>query len=496
MTTEILALIIGYLVILLIIGFRAGRHVIKEPESFYVADRKLNWLQEGLSIFSTAMPGAALLGTVGQFYKLGSGFLGYAFGYVLLAPALYCLVGSRFRRLGARFKWQTQADFLREYFGGEHFSSKALGWISTVMGIVFLIPYLSISPIAVALTMQTYLGIPYSLGVVIFVIIATSYAAYGGLRSVANTDVYHGILLLLFFVAFTVGTIAVAGGFAHVATASVNRQYLSVGSPAIWALLFVPWIVQTGFNPIVAPDRSLRMFSVRDDMNLRRGAILMGTTLGFAALAFFTVSLALHLLAPGTSNSDKAVLDGLTNGAGWLIPFFIVSVWASSLAVVSMQLLTVANLFTKDVLPLFNRATAGDPAGQKDEGATSRVVRVGRIVMVVTAGLAVGFAVRKPIYIFSIVGTVLNFWTQLGVVFLFALFWRRTTRLGALSGVLIGIAVVVISTWVVPAPSVVLPGTIGALANSLTILTVSLLAKGAATESSERTAMRMVVRGV
>ena len=500
MITAIVVSLSVYLLLLLLIGFRAGRRVHKNPESFFVADRQLTWLQEGLSIFSTAVPGAALLGAVGQFYGLGASFLGYAFGYALFAPVLYWLIGSRFRRIGAANHYQTQSDFLQDFFG-----SRVLGWIASAMGLSLLIPYFAINPIAVGQTMQNYTGLPYTIGVIIFMVLALSYALYGGLRAVADTDVYHGILLLLFFVVLIIGVVSVAGGLGDV-FGPQNNDNLSIANPALGVAIFLPWLVQIGFTVVVAPDRSLRMFSARDDLNLRRGVILMASSLAFASAVYFITALALHLLISGSvENTDTAVLIGINERLPWLVPFFVVGIWGSSLAVASMQMLTIANLFVKDVLAPFDAwrarrassAERGSSVEEQRQVMTARTVTIGRIVMLTAAFFSFIIAAGQPIFIFAIVGTVFGFWTQLGVVFLFGLFWRRTTKIGALSGLIVGLVLTATWTWVLPRPfGITAPGSLEALFTAAVIVVVSLLTYGRVDENTEhRERLRAIGEG-
>ena len=94
-TVTILA---AYLAIILAIGFRSGRGIERNSESFFVANRHLNWLQESMAVFTTAAPAGALLGTTGLFYSAGADMLGYLIGYAFLMllnphhePVTFCL---------------------------------------------------------------------------------------------------------------------------------------------------------------------------------------------------------------------------------------------------------------------------------------------------------------------------------------------------------------------------------------------------------------------
>ena len=104
-----------YLLIILAIGFHSGRDAGKNAESFFVANRRVNWLQEAMAVFTTPAPAGALLGTIGLFYGSGD-MLGYLFGFVFFKPLVNWYVGSRLRRLGRAQGYQTYAVFIGEFY--------------------------------------------------------------------------------------------------------------------------------------------------------------------------------------------------------------------------------------------------------------------------------------------------------------------------------------------------------------------------------------------
>ena len=110
----------------------------------------------------------------------------------------------------------------------------------------------------------------YLAGVVLFVIIATVYTLKGGLRAVANTDIFHGILLLVFLFAAVIVLAIHGGGVKHI----LDTPKATVATSGPGLSIFLSWIFYMGFGTCVQPDRSFRMFSVRDESNMRRGMSL------------------------------------------------------------------------------------------------------------------------------------------------------------------------------------------------------------------------------
>ncbi len=496
-----------YLFFLFVIGIRAGRKTRDNPESFFVADRKLNWIQEGLSVYSTAIPGASLLAAVGQFYHLGTSFMGYSFGYGLAGPILYWVIAYRLRRIGVVYKLQTQADFARLFWG-----SRPLGWIVSALGIVMLIPFLSVLPIAIGMSMKQFTGLPYSFGVGLFLVVSLSYALYGGLRAVADTDVYHGILLFLFVPVLIFAVVHAAGGLGTVWNAPVNHAVIATNS---WEgiAVFLPWFIQLSATTSVGPDRALRMFSVKDERNLRFSVLLIAFTVGLTSALFFIDGLALRVLvSPASSSPDKAPLlaiDHIAISHPWLIPCFLVTVWGGSLAVGSVQMLTFANLVVKNgYIPwkarknsenseaIFGRkgfASAAVPT----KAAALESVRVGRLAMVTIGVLATILAFIPIPNLFTIVAMVFGLWIQMLPMLFLGLFWKKTTTTGILSGILVGIALALIWTWVLPAPfGTGQPGSIALIVNFFVVFAVSLVTRNNQVEVAKRKELLKLANGV
>ncbi|MFE9958958.1 sodium:solute symporter [Micromonospora sp. NPDC005299] len=480
MSIWIYGLLFVYLGVILAVGFLAGKKTRDDPESFYVADRQLNWKQEGLSVFSSAATGAALLGTIGQFYGLKGGFLGYAVGYAVFGPALYWLMGSRLRRLGARYGYQTQAEFLGHYFG-----SKTLSLASSIMTVGLLMVYMAVLPIAVSSAMAKYTGLNYNVGVVLFLVVALSYTLYGGLRAVAQTDVWHGMILLAFLLLLVGGLVWAAGGPLDLISAPESQSYQFIPSTNSGLLIFLPWLITIAVSIVSLPDRSHRMFSAKNDKNLRQAVILMGATLGFTSFAFLFSGMALNILVPGVKKTDGAILLGLEGHAKWLIPLFVVNVWGASIAAASMHMLTVANVFMKDIYaPLHRRLNPA--AGASADPSGRRSVQVGRVMMLLTAFVALLVSAGQPKVIFDIVGVVLGLFSQFGVIFLLTLFWRRTTKAGVVSGLVVGIGLTLMWQYAVASPfGMAQPSVIALAANVAVTVVVSLLTQGVSRRAGE-----------
>lgn len=423
-----------YLVVVLIIGFYSSRGAGKDAESFFVASRHLNWLQEAMAVFTAIAPAGALMGTIGLFYRVGGNMLGYVYGYAFMMPLTYWYIGSRLRRLGQQRKYQTQAMFIRDFY-----QSRYLRLGVAIVGIGASIPYFMVNPVALGELLHLYTGFPYFAGILLFVVIATAYTLTGGLRAVANTDIFHGVLLLLFLLTAVIVLVTHAGGIAHVlATPKAAAPVSGTG-----VIIFLAWIFHRGFGTSVEPDRCFRMFALRDDFHLRRGVIVSAAMTAFAGFSYYATGLAVHSLIPNLAKSDTALATSLEVVAVWLIPWFVMNCWGAGMSSFTSGMLSSANIFVKDLfepwyLPRHNLS------GEKRD---QLIIKVSRLFIVFLALVTVCVGFFPPPFIWSLINLKDGLILQAFPMFMLGFLWPRITRVGVIFGWTAGLGCVILWTF-------------------------------------------------
>ena len=468
----------AYLICILIVGVYSGHGAGKDAESFFVANRQLNWLQESMAVFTTTIPAAALVGTIGLFYAGGANMIGYLISYSFLMPLTYWYVGSRLRRLGRAKGYQTQAVFISDFY-----QSRYLRWAVALAGIAFSIPILMTSPVALGYLLDHYTGIPYTVGVLLFIGVSAIYTLKGGLRAVANTDIFHGVLLLLFLVGTIVTVVLHAGGIVHVL--DTPKATVSTSGPGLE--LFLAWIFYVGLGTCVQPDRAFRTFAVRNENNLRNGVILSGAMVGLSALSFLTIALAVHSFAPDIKQTDTTLATGLELAAPWLIPWFVMNAWGGGMSAFTAGLLSVANIFIKDIFePWYVRRRNVAPGPHQDR----LIVLSARVFISCMILITAGVSFYPPPFIWSLINITLGSLLQFFPMFVFGFLWRRVTWLGAASGWTIGVIAMFLWSFVFKPPFGPLAGVNALAVNVVVLIIVSLLVP----ETKERKAQREALR--
>jgi Na+/proline symporter len=468
----------AYLISILVVGVYSGRGAGKDAESFFVANRQLNWLQESMAVFTTTIPAAALVGTIGLFYAGGANMLGYVISYSFLMPLTYWYVGSRMRRLGRAKGYQTQAVFI-----GDFYQSSYLRWAVTLAGITFSIPILMTSPVALGYLLNHYTGIPYTAGVLLFIVVSAVYTLKGGLRAVANTDIFHGVLLLLFLVGTIITIVFYAGGIVHV----LDTPKATVSSSGPGLELFVAWIFYVGLGTCVQPDRAFRMFAVRNENNLRTGVIISGVMVGLSALSFLIIALAIHSFAPDIKQTDTTLATGLELAAPWLIPLFVMNAWGGGMSAFTAGLLSVANIFIKDMFEPWYVRRHNIAAGPEKDGL---IVFAARAFITCMILITAGISFYAPPFIWSLINISLGSVLQFLPMFVFGFLWRRVTSLGAALGWTIGVVCMFLWSFVFKPPLGPLAGVDALMVNTVVLIIVSLLMPEKKELKDQREAMR------
>ncbi len=469
-----------YLVLILAIGFYSGRGAGKDAESFFVANRNLNWLQESMAVFTTIAPAGALLGTIGLFYKDGGNMLGYIIGYSFLMPMTYWYIGSRLRRLGRARGYQTQAVFIRDFY-----QSNYLRWGMAIVGICAAIPYFMVNPVAVGYLLNRYTGFPYTAGVVLFVVLATVYTLKGGLRAVANTDIFHGILLLSFLLAALVALIHHGGGVTHM----LDTPKATVGTTGPAFGVFFSWLFYMGFGACVQPDRCFRMFAVRDESNMRRGVIMSGAMVSFAAFSYYAIALAVRSFIPDIKNTDTTLATGLQVAAVWLVPWFVMNAWGGGMSNFTSGMLSVANIFIKDLFePWFVRRRNIPPGDERNR----LIIIATRIFIVCMAFVTVLVCFYPPPFIWTLINITHGSLIQFFPMFMIGFLWRGVTRLGAQVGWTCGVLCMMMWSFVYKPPLGPLAGIDALIVNAILLIVVSLLVPEKQELKDEREALRRV----
>jgi solute:Na+ symporter, SSS family len=462
----LITFVVVYLLVTIGIGLLAARRV-KSSKDYLVAGRSLPLYMNVATVFATWFGAETVLSVSATFAKDGlSGVPGDPFG------ATVCLVLAAlvFARLFYRMNLLTIGDFYKERYGKsvEVLTSVAitlsyLGWTSAQMTALGLVIHV-LSGGAIDLNTAILVGA----GVVLI------YTIFGGMWSVAFTDLFQTVIILigLTLVAVLVGDLA--GGPAKVisqAAAEGKFDFFPSDGAGWWAMAGA--FFAFAFGSIPQQDVFQRMTSAKDEKTAVRGTVIGGLVyFAFAFVPIFIAYAALvadpslkELFASEDARAIQRVLPDLILNKMplWAQVMFFGALLSAILSTASGALLAPTAIFTENVLRPFV-----PHMGDRQFLLTLRV-----ILVTFSAG-ALLFALNSKSTMYEMVQNAYNVTLAGAFVPLVAgAYWKRATTQGALLSIILGIGCWLGASNVAP-EAMVPPNLIGLFASVIGMVMGSL----------------------
>jgi SSS family solute:Na+ symporter len=310
-----LAVIIGYFVLMLIVGFYASkRYPIKTFEDWSLAGRSFRTITNFFTAHATQLSALQYMGFFAYIYIFGIVTFHAIYNMYLLAsvPFLATVLGPKVWKLGRKFGHITSSDLIAHYYG-----SNSLGLLVGIVLFLAIIPYIQVQVMATGYIFDIASDkiVPYWLGALVAYLIVIVYTWAGGMRAVAYTDIIQGAML---FIGVWIGgawiVSALGGGifkvFSEVATKSPTHLLVP---PKGWTHLFLfSWALPVALGWQSHPHMWLRLHTPRDEKTARRWPLPM--FIFNATTGFFVVltALTLFLVKPGMAKvADRLFIETL-----------------------------------------------------------------------------------------------------------------------------------------------------------------------------------------
>ena len=441
----IIGVLLFYFAILIGIGWWASRES-RSVSGFYVAGKKLPSWVIAFSSNTTGESGWLLLGLTGMGYLVGFHALWIVLGEVIGVALAWSLVARPFKEFTDRYDAITVPDYLADRFRDR---AHAIRIVSAIIIFSMVWAYTSAQLTASGKAFSSFLGTSYEGGVLIGAAVIFLYTSIGGFKAVAYSDVLQGVLMFLCLLVLPIVGIQQAGGWGEVmrAIGSIDPALLNpMGEHGLTVTGVMSAISFAGIGLafLGAPQLLTRFMSARN-----RGQILEGGVIAVLCIIVFDIGAVL------TGVAGRVLFPGLADPET-VLPMMSTELFPAIVAGVILVVVLAAIMSTVDSLLILASSAVVRDVFQKvlrPDFSDRQLSRIGRGLTVVIGlgGLAVALPESRMIFWF-----VLFAWSGLASAFtpvvLCSLFWRRTTRAGALSGMISGFLTAVV--WVLP----ILPG--------------------------------------
>ena len=455
----LVAFVILYLAVTIAIGLWAAQRV-HNSRDYVVAGRSLPLYMSAATVFATWFGAETVLSVSATFAKDGlGGIVADPFGssFCLLFVALF------FARTFYRMDLLTIGDYYHKRYNkavevttSVAITTSYLGWTSaqmTALGLVF--------------SVLSGGAIPLDAGIALGALIVLGYTIWGGMWSVALTDLFQSVVILvgLVAVAWLVGDMAGGAGKVIAAASEAGRfEFWPKGGAKEWLAFVAAWMT-LAIGSIPQQDVFQRVTSARDEKTAVRGCLVGGGVyFAFAFVPIFIACSALviepgyaKLFAGEDAREIQRILPNLVleRTPLWAQVMFFGALLSAILSTASGALLAPTALFTENVIRPF--------AGRMGDRQFMLLMRV---VLVVFTLAALVFALNSRSTMYEMVQSAYKVTLVSCVVPLAAgIFWKRANVPGAVLSVVFGLLAWIVAEFT--AADATLPPQLAGLAASL-----------------------------
>lgn len=453
---DILITMCCYMALVIGIGLFYAKRANESSENYFLGGRSLGPWVTAMSAEASDMSGWLLMGLPGVAYWCG------------LSDALWTAIGLL---AGTYINWRIVAKRLRGYsiIAGnsitipDFFSNrykeknKIIMTIAATFILVFFTVYAASCFVTVGKLFSTIFGFNYQyamIGGALFVVI---YTFIGGFLAESVSDFMQGIVMIFALILIFITAIVYVGGPSAVidniknipgfvdlfgiAVPDVTDGVQNVvnGSPvfkeaATYGFLTIISTLSWGLGYFGVPQVLLRFMAIRKQSELKLSTKIATIWCGISLLAAVGIGLIGRAAYPEallTKSSAESIFITLSTS---LLPSILAGlamagILAATISSSDSYLLIAASAFSKNIFQGIVKKSATD----------KEVMRVTRIILILISVIGAIIALDETSVIFTIVSFAwAGFGATFGPIMLFSLFWKRTTREGAIAGLLTG----------------------------------------------------------
>lgn len=444
-----------YMLLMILIGVIYSKST-KNNEDYFLGGRNLGGWTAAISAQASDMSGWLLMGLPGSVYLAGTGEVWIAVGLLIGTILNWYIVSSRLR------KYTIVAGnslTIPSFFQNRYRDNKGIiKIVSAVIIAIFFTVYTASAfssgakLFATLFSDGTNTDTVYLIGLLIAALVILIYTFMGGFKAVCATDLIQGMLMLVAILSVPVIAYALLTWDTGFATALMDKgvsnpeNYLNFfknddGTPvsAVSVISNLAW----GLGYFGMPHILVRFMAVKSNDEIKKSrkiaitwviiSLVASCLIGLVARAYLTTPL-------DGNNSETAfirTIQQLFSGNGVLIfigGVFLCGILAAIMSTADSQLLVTASAVSEDIYK-----------GAVKKNATEKsALLVGKIAVIVVAVIAFFIALNPDS---SIMGLVSDAWAGFGSAFgpvvLLALYWKRSTLAGAVSGMAVGALTVI-----------------------------------------------------
>ena len=439
---------------------------VKSTNDFFLGGRNVGgWLSAfayGTSYFSAVI----FIGYAGaQGWEFGVSIIWIGIGNALLGCWLaWKVLAKRTRIMTHKLDAKTMPEFFEK-----RYESKNMKLVAALVIFIFLVPYTASVYKGLEYILQNSFNINFNTAIFFMALLTAIYLLLGGYIATAINDLIQGIImivgciLMVFYVVNhpNVGGISEGLKVLH----ELDPALTSPVSDSSRLLPLIGLIFMTSFGVWGLPQMIHKYYAIKDESAIKKGTIISTIfALIIGVAAYFTGSLGRLFFLQETTDAvgivqKIAVMPGATLAApnagtsDMIIPIMLENTLPAALMGIIIVLILSASMSTLASLVLVSSSTIsidfikGFVAPKISDKATMNTMRIFCVVFV---GLSYVMAIFQSS---TIVNLMSLSWGVISGMFLgpylVGLWWKKTTKVGAWCGFIIGGLTVIVGTVLV-----------------------------------------------
>lgn len=448
MTSATICIVIAiavYLLAMILIGAAYSKKN-KSTDDFYLGGRTLGPLVTAMSAEASDMSSYLLMGLPGLAVVYGIAEASWtAIGLAVGTYVNWLIVAKRIRLYSQQINAVTIPEFFSKRYKDE---ARVLSLIAALIIIVFFVPYTASGFSACGKLFSSLFGVDYKAAMIVSAVVIVLYTTLGGFSAASMTDLIQSIIMTVALVIVVVFGVSKAGGLdAVVENAKQLPAYFSMtstgdgmGGTKPYGALTIVSTLAWGLGYFGMPHILLRFMAIEDSNKLKTSRRIASVWVVISMIvAIFIGTVGVGMMKAGVIGSDfdgeriiieiskllstHGVLPALIAGV------ILAGILAATMSTADSQLLAASSSASQDICISFF----------KIKMSQKMTMLVARASVIIISVIGVIIALNEKSSIFRVVSFAwAGFGAAFGPLVLFSLFWKRTTKAGAIAGMVTG----------------------------------------------------------
>ena len=433
----------------------------KTLDGFLVGGRNIGAWMTAFAYGTTYFSAVVFVGYAGQHgWNIGIGAMWIGIGNALLGCLIsWLLLANRTRKMTGKLKARTMPDYFEK-----RYDSKGLKILSSIIIFVFLVPYsAAVYKGLGSLFGAVFPGVESWVWMLIIACLTAAYLVVGGYIATAYTDLVQGVIMLAGVICLVIAVLShdSVGGVTGLLqnlkafeslpgdpNPTTGSQLTSIFGGSAFKFLCVN-ILLTSFGTWGLPQMIGKFYAIKDTAAIKRGTVI-------STIFCIVIGCGAYLIG----STSRLILGGQLpeGGIDSIIPAILMKVLGGGtlgiilLAVIMVLLLSASMSTLEAVVLTSSSAVAVDliPAVSKKQIPAKKQMTLTRVLCLVFVACSFIFATQN----IPIIVSLMSF--SWGIVsgcfigpYIWGLFSKRITKIGALAGVISGLLTVGGATLVI-----------------------------------------------